>query len=167
VLFNNYDTTGNVEGAITTAVVVREFEAVVNQVMGDYNPIADVSANTQAGNSQFSTFGPKVQAAMRQDIGDQIVVRKVIIPYAQYDTSTQARLNTIQQQYAEAAIAQEQITVNQAQAKANAAIANSVTVGSLESQCLSIVQDAMKNNYALPATFNCVGSTSGVTVAVK
>lgn len=163
-LFNNYDTSGNVEGAITTAVVVREFEAVVNQVMGDYNPIADVSANSQSGNSQFSTFGPLVQAAMKRDIGSQILVRKVIIPFAQYDGSTQARLNTIQQQYAEAAIAKEQITVNDEQAQANAAI-GAPTPQQLSTECYSIVQSAMKTNYKLPATFNCSGGTAGVVVS--
>lgn len=168
-LFNEYDTSGtNILSTISNAVVVREFEAVVNQVMGDYNPIYDVATNGTAGNSQFSTFTGKVQAAMRRDIGDQIYVQQVIIPFARYDSSTQSRLNTIQAQYAEAAIAQEQIQINDAQAKANAAIANNVSGGVLIAQCLSIVQNAEKTGYQLPAGFNCLGGgISGLSVAVK
>lgn len=166
-LFNNYDTSGtNVLDTITTAVVIREFESVVNQTLGDYNPIEDVSQNGTAGNSQFSTFGPKVQHTMRQDIGSQINVIRVIMPILHYDSSTQSRLNTIQAQYAEAAIATEQIAVNDAQAKANAAIANNVSAGVLIQECLQLVQSAAKTNYALPAGFSCFGAGS-ISLAVK
>lgn len=166
-LFNNYDTSGtNVLHTISTAVVIREFESVVNQTLGDYNPIADVAQNAQTGNSQFSTFGPLVQHTMRQDIGNQINVIRVIMPILHYDSSTQARLNTIQATYAEAAIATEQIKVNQAQAQANAAIQNNVSANVLVQECLSIVQSAAKTNYALPAGFSCFGSGS-FALAIK
>lgn len=163
VLFANYDTSGNVEGTITTSVVQLEFEQVVNQVMGGYNPIQDVSVNGEAGNSQFSTFAPVILRDMRKDIGSEIRVEAVILPYLQYDSSTQSRLNTIQQQYAEAAIAKEQIEVNSLQQQANDAIGNP-TGQQLASECYTIVNNAMKANYQLPATFNCSGSTAGVVV---
>jgi len=166
-LFNDYDTSGsNVLNTITNAVVIREFEQVVNQTLGDYNPIADVAQNGQAGNSQFSTFGPQVLATMRQDIGGQINVVRVIMPIMHYDNSTQGRLNTIQATYAEAAIASEQIKVNQAQAQANAAIQNNVSANVLVQECLALVQSAAKTNYQLPAGFSCFGG-SGISLAVK
>lgn len=166
-LFNNYDTSGtNVLDNITTAVVIREFEQVVNQVLGDYNPIQDVSLNTGVGNSQFSRFGPQIQRAMRNDIGSQIRVIRVIMPIMHYDSSTQARLNTIQATYAEAAIAQEQIVVNDEQAKANAAVSNNVSANILVYQCLQIVQSAAKTGYALPAGFSCFGQGS-LSLAIK
>jgi len=166
-LFNNYDTSGsNVLNTITNAVVIREFEQVVNQTLGDYNPIADVSTNAQSGNSQFSTFGPQVLRTMRNDIGSQINVIRVIMPIMHYDGSTQGRLNTIQATYAEAAIANEQIAVNDAQAKANAAIANNVSANVLVQECLALVQSAAKTNYQLPAGFNCFGGGS-FALAIK
>lgn len=166
-LFNNYDTSGsNVLDMITTAVVIREFESVVNQTLGDYNPIADVALNGKSGNSQFSTFGPLVQRTMRNDIGNQINVIRVIMPILHYDASTQSRLNTIQAQYAEAAIATEQISINQAQAQANAAIQNNVSANVLVQECLTIVQSAAKTSYALPAGFSCFGG-SNLSLAIK
>jgi hypothetical protein len=166
-LFNNYDTSGsNVLQTITNAVVIREFESVVNQALGDYNPIADVAQNAQSGNSQFSTFGPLVLRTMRKDIGSQINVIRVIMPIMHYDGSTQGRLNTIQATYAEAAIATEQIAVNDAQAKANAAIQNNVSANVLVQECLALVQSAAKTNYQLPAGFNCFGGAN-LALAVK
>lgn len=166
-LFNNYDTSGtNVLNQITTAVVVREFEQVTNQVLGDYNPIQDVALNAGAGNSLFSTFGPLVQNTMRRDIGSQIRVIRVIMPILHYDSSTQGRLNTIQATYANAAIAKEQIAVNDAQAQANAAIQNNVSANVLVQECLTLVESAAKENYQLPAGFSCFGSGS-FALAIK
>jgi regulator of protease activity HflC (stomatin/prohibitin superfamily) len=166
-LFQNYDTSGNIQGVIKNSLVVRELEQVVNQVMGDYNPIQDVAANSTSGNSQFSTFGPKVLTQMRSDIGSQIDVLSIIMPFAQYDSSTQSRLNAIQQQYAETAIADEQVITNQAQAKANAAIAQSVnnSPAVLEQECLQTVQTAIKSGYQLPAGFNCLGGSSELALS--
>lgn len=161
-LFNNYNTGGDVLGDIQNAVVIREFKVAVNQVLGDYNPIQDVSLNSGAGNSQFSTFGPKIEQLMKKDIGAEIVVRTVLVPFLHYDAATQARLNSIQQQYGDTAIAEQQIKTNEAQSLANAAISKSVANNPdvLVQECLSIVQLAVKDNYTLPAGFNCIGSNS-------
>lgn len=147
---------------IRNAVVVRSLKQVTNQAMGDYNPIQDVSVNSTAGNSQFSTFGPKIKQAMIHDIGGRIDVVSVLLPLAHYDNSTQARLNTIQQQYAETAIARQQYQTNLAQAKANDALRKSVQSDPnvLRAICLNLVRDAMKTNYGLPAGFNCLGGSN-------
>jgi regulator of protease activity HflC (stomatin/prohibitin superfamily) len=163
-LFNDYDTSGNVQGQITDAVVIQELKAVVNQVMGDYNPIQDVAANTASGNSQFSTFGPKILTQMRADIGSQIDVRKLILSNAYYDSATQARLNAIQQQYADTAIAQEQLLTNEAQARANAALSRNLSPEVLQADCQNLILTAIKDNYTgLPATL-CSDSGSVVSV---
>jgi regulator of protease activity HflC (stomatin/prohibitin superfamily) len=165
-LFNDYDTSGNVQGQITDAVVIQELKAVVNQVMGDYNPIQDVAANTGSGNSQFSTFGPKILARMRADIGSQIVVRKLILSNAYYDEATQARLNAIQQQYADTAIAQEQLKTNLAQSAANKALTANLSPEVLQADCQNLILTAIKDNYTgLPATLSC-GAGSGSVVSV-
>jgi regulator of protease activity HflC (stomatin/prohibitin superfamily) len=166
-LFNLYDTSGNVQGEITDAVVQQELESVTNQVMGDYNPIQDVSESATAGNSQFSTFGPMIKSQMVADIGSQIEIRKLILKNAVYDSATQSRLNAVQQQYADTAIAQEQILTNQAQAKANQALANSISndPGVLVADCQNITLTAIKDGYALPAGWNC-GTANSLALAI-
>lgn len=167
-LFLDYGSNGgDIMGDIQNAVVVRSLKQVENQVMGDYNPIQDVSANATAGNSLFSTFGPKVKAAMIHDIGGRIKVLAVVQPLAHYDASTQNRLNAIQQQYAETAIAQQQYKTNIAQSKANDALKASVSndPNVLIAQCLTIVREAEKQNFqGLPAGFSCFGTTNGVVL---
>jgi regulator of protease activity HflC (stomatin/prohibitin superfamily) len=156
---------GAVLNDICNAVVVREFEVAVNDVLGDYQPIQDVALTTGTGNSQFSTFAPQILALMRRDIGSQITVRTVLMPFLHYDRTTQDRLDAIQQQYAATAIADQQLATNRALAKANGAI-GAVTPAELIQECLGIVQDAEKTGYQLPAGFgNCIsGSSAAITV---
>jgi regulator of protease activity HflC (stomatin/prohibitin superfamily) len=160
-LFNNYNTGGSVLADISNAVVVREFKVAVNDVLGDYNPIQDVSLNSAAGNSQFSTFGPKIEALMKRDIGSEITVRTVLVPFLHYDNATQARLNAIQQQYGNTAIAQQEIKTNQAQSQANAAIARSVASPNvLFQECLNITELAVKSGVTMDTGWNCFGGSA-------
>jgi regulator of protease activity HflC (stomatin/prohibitin superfamily) len=170
VLYANYNQANEkIMPEITNAVVIREFKSVVNDVLGDYNPIQDVAANASAGNSQFSTFGRIVLKQMRADLAGRITVTSVYLPLLRYDAATQARLNQIQAQYAETAIAAQQVATNKAQSAANAAIAHSVTgTGVLEQECLNIVQQAVKSGFkGLPAGFSCTGSAAGFAVTGK
>lgn len=162
-LFTNYANQGPLMGVIQNAVVIRELKQVANTVMGDYNPIQDVALNSTAGNSQFTTFGPKILAAMRADIGNRVQVLNLLLPLAHYDPSTQARLNTIQHQYAATAIARQQIQTNKEQARANGQIAKSVShdPAVLVHECLNIVANAANTGYQLPVGFTCIpGNTS-------
>lgn len=162
-LFSNYANQGPLMGEIQNAVVVRELEQVANQVMGDYNPIQDVSLNSAVGNSAFTQFGPVILKDMRHDIGRRINVISVLLPLAHYDSATQQRLNTIQAQYAETAIAKQQIITNEAVAQANQKLAASVSrdPNILVAQCLSITQAAIKAGYkGLPPGWNCMGGSA-------
>jgi regulator of protease activity HflC (stomatin/prohibitin superfamily) len=164
-LFLDYGANGaSIMGDIQNAVVVRSLKQVTNQVMGDYNPIQDVSANAAAGNSQFSSFGPEIKKAMIHDIGGRVKVLAVLLPLAHYDNSTQARLNAIQQQYAETAIAQQQFKTNEAQAKANDALKASVTndPNVLVAQCLQTAQQAIKAGYGSVQPGLCFGGGGSV-----
>jgi hypothetical protein len=177
-LFTNYANQGPLMDEIQNAVVVRELKQVANQVMGDYNPIQDVALTTgtpkpgqkvnPANNpaSLFSSFGPKILAGMRHDIGGRVDVLNLLLPLAHYDQSTQNRLNTIQQQYAETAIAQQQIVTNHALNLANNQISASVShdPGVLVHECLQVVANASKTGYQLPAGFNCFGSSNPVAL---
>src|SRR6185437_13919435 len=108
-----------------------------------------------------------VIAQMGKDLAGRIKVLSLYMPLLRYDEATQARLNSIQAQYAETAIAEQLKKTNEAQAAANAAITRSLSQADLTYLCLQIVQNAEKSGYGgLPATLNCVGSGSGL-VAVK
>jgi regulator of protease activity HflC (stomatin/prohibitin superfamily) len=163
-LFNDYNGDGpSIMSAITDAVVIRELKQTVNNVLGDYNPIQDVAANATAGNSQFSTFGPVVLRDMRTDLTGRVQVLNVLMPLLRYDNATQQRLNQIQQQYGETAIAKQQIITNEAQNEANSKISASLShdPGVLQYQCLQIAQTAIKAGDSSVQPGWCFGS-SGV-----
>ena len=165
-LFSDYANQGDLMTEITNAVVVRELKQVVNQVLGDYNPITDVQSvtNTNSSTSQFSGFGPQILAAMRADIGNRINVLTVLLPQLHYDQTVEDKLNSIQQAYANFAIAQENVKVNQENAQAFAKL-GTPNVSQLIAQCLT---DVKADAGSLPAGFSCFpGSNSGLALPSK
>jgi hypothetical protein len=161
-LFSDYANSGDLMTTVTDAVVVRELKQTVNNVLGDYNPIADQTASVTSGKSQFSTFGPAILTDMQADIGNRIDVQTVLMPLLRYDATTQTRLNAIQQAYANAAIATEDQAVNTAQAKAYADL-GTPSVNALVSQCLSDLKDDAGQ---LPTGFQCMPG-AGSTLALS
>jgi len=165
-LFSDYANQGDLMTEITNAVVVRELKQVVNQVLGDYNPITDVQAvtNTNSSTSQFSQFGPTILTAMRADIGNRINVLTVLLPQLHYDQTVEDKLNAIQQAYANYAIAQENVKVNQENAQAFAKL-GTPNVSQLIAQCLT---DVKADAGSLPAGFSCFpGANSGLALPAK
>jgi regulator of protease activity HflC (stomatin/prohibitin superfamily) len=166
-LFNNYANPGeSIMTEITDAVVIRELKLVENQVLGDYQPIQDVQQNV--GASQFSTFGPIVESRMRSDLAGKVTVVNVLMPLLRYDAATQQRLNQIQAQIADTAIAQQQYNTNVAQAKANSALARSVSTSPavLIAQCLQIAQQALKSGESVQPGY-CFGIGGNPAIALK
>jgi hypothetical protein len=162
-LFSDYANQGDLMGTIENALVIRELKQVTNQVVGDYNPITDVTAvtNTNSANSQFSGFGPQILTQMRQDIGSQISVRTVLFPYMHYSDQVEAKLQQIQQAYANFAVAAENVKVNQENAQAFAKL-GTPNVNQLIAQCLTDV----KENQNLPVGFQCFpGANSGLALS--
>lgn len=137
-LYQDYANQGDLMTTITDAVVVREFKQVVNQVLGDYNPITDqenvTSSNTAT--SQFTQFGPTILADMQHDIGDKIIVKSVFIPKITYDTAVENALQAIQTANANYAIATENVKVNEQKALAYAKLGNP-TLAQLVAQCIT------------------------------
>jgi len=161
-LFSDYANQGNLMSTITDAVVVRELKQVVNQVLGDYNPITDVQnvTSTNSATSQFSAFGPAILADMRADIGSRIRVLTVLLPYVHYDSSVEAKLNAIQQSFANYAIAAENVKVNQEQALAYQKL-GTPSIDALISQCLN-------SDITRPVGFQCFpGASSGIALSGK
>lgn len=165
-LFSDYANSGDLMQTVTNAVVVRELKQVVNQDLGDYNPITDVQTvtSTNSATSQFTKFGPQIQQQMQADIGSRIDVVAVLMPYIHYDSQVESKLNAIQQSFANYAIAQENVRVNQEQAQAYQKLGTPGT-NALISECLDVVKSDGGN---LPAGFSCFpGSGSGLALSSK
>jgi hypothetical protein len=159
-LFSDYANQGDLMQTIENALVIRELELVVNQQVGDYDPITDYQTvvNTNSQNSQFTQFGPQILATMQKDIGAQIVVKTVLFPYMAYSSQVENKLQQIQQAYANLAIAQENIKVNQANAQAFTKL-GTPNVNQLIAQCL---QDSRENKTSPMGCFP--GQASGLTI---
>ena len=157
-LFSDYANQGNLMTTVTDAVVIRELKQVVNQTLGDYNPITDVQnvTDTNSATSQFSQFGPTILNGMRADIGNRIDVLTVLLPYVHYDQQVEDKLNAIQQSFANYAIAQENVKVNQEQAQAYVKL-GTPNLNQLVAQCLTDV----KEDPNLPTGFSCIPGSGG------
>lgn len=163
-LFSDYANTGNFMSEIANAVVLKEFKQVVNGVLGDYNPITDVQSVTNSGTqtSQFTTFGPTILADMQKDIGSEITVRTVYLPQLHYSSTIESELAKIQTAYADDAVANENIKVNEANATALEKL-GTPSLNELVAQCLNDV----KSESSLPAGFSCFGSNSSLALSGK
>ncbi len=166
-LFANYSSYGSdLTADIDQYVVYRDLVTALNHQLGDYNPVADVSA-TLASNgtaSQFSQFDPALLSAMQSDLAGQVKVLNFNLQYVHYDQATQDRINQIATQYAQTQVAVQQEKTNTAISAANAALvkqAQSLTPAVLTYDCIQTVENAIKAGYQLPATFNC-GSSSNL-----
>ncbi len=137
-LFSDYANSGDLMTTVENAVVIRELKQVVNNTIGDYNPITDVQSvtGTATATSQFTGFGPSILKTMQADIGTRVNVLTVLMPFVHYSDTVEAKLNQIQQAYANFAIAQENVKVNQQQAAAYAKLGNP-TLNQLISECLT------------------------------
>ena len=161
-LYEDYANQGDLMTTITDAVVVREFKQVVNQVLGDYNPITDVQnvSGSNSATSQFTQFGPTILADMQHDIGSRIKVNSVFLPKITYDASVERALQSIQTANANFAIATENVKVNQEQSAALAKL-GSPTLAQLAAQCLTDLKDGM----TAPVGFECLPG-SGASLAL-
>jgi len=137
-LLEDYANHGPLIPEIKQAVVVREFETVVNQVLGDYDPITDQQnvSDAKVTTSQFTQFAPTILADMRKDIGDKIIVQAVYLPKVIFDPTIEGALNAIQKAHADFAVQTENELVNKAHSTALANLGNP-TLNQLIAQCLA------------------------------
>ena len=158
-LYSDYANQGDFMTEITNAVVVRELKQVVNNVLGDYNPITDVQSVTGTGTqtSQFTGLGPQILTAMKADIGKRVNILTLLLPQLHYANALESKLSGIQQSYADFAVAQENVKVAQQQQLALVALKNP-TLNQLIAQCLV---DAKTNN-----NLQCIpGATSNLQLS--
>lgn len=170
-LFRDYRTFDHVRDALVT----RRLTAVVNEQLADYNPLNSVSGSDlpqgQKRNPSLTEIATAVNKQMDAEIGIkskkyQIEVLSTIIPLVKFDDETQGRINQLQQQIALTRVAQQSLKTANAQAKANKALAASVSNAPnvLVSHCYSILETMVKNHESVPAGFSCWpgGNLTGV-----
>ncbi len=168
-LYRDYRTFDHVRDALVT----RRLTKVVNAQLAEYNPLNSVAgADLPPGerrNPPLPVIGSAVNAEMKAEIGGpngSIEVLSTIIPIMTFDPETQARINQLQQQVALTRVAKQSERTARAQAKANKALAASVSNAPnvLVSHCISILETMVKNAQAVPAGFSCWpgGGVAGV-----
>lgn len=157
-LYEDYANHGDLMKEITNAVVVREFETVVNQVLGDYDPITDQQnvSDAKTSTSQFTKFAPTIKDDMVTDIGSQIKVIAVYLPKVVFDPTIENALSSIQQAHANYAVAVENELVNNAKSTALRNLGNP-TMNQLIAQCL-VEAEANHNLQCIP------GSTTSLNI---
>jgi len=157
---------------IRDSLVTRELRAALNDVFSTFDPLAGITAPTAGPKgSGLDGLGEAVTTKLRARIGTQVEVLNTIIPLVRYDGGTEERIRAFQVALADTRIAVQREETARAEARANAALAASVTnnTGVLVSKCLDEVREARKAGYGLPAGYSCWpgGTGVGLTAAVK
>lgn len=152
--------------SITRDLLLRDLQTAVNRTFGQYDPLG-LDENGNSTQPSAAELSASVKAAMSEDIGKWINVDSVLIPIFNFDGGTQEKLNALQQQYAATRIAKQQELTNEAQARANKALAASVqnSPGVLVAKCLDIVKESVDTNKPLPPGFSCFGGTSALALS--
>ena len=167
-LFNQYDNQGtDVMTSIKANLVDADIQEVMNEIMGDYNPILDAQLTAANGGnvaapSQYTSFGPKIQAALQKLLGNQIRILPdgVVLSQSFYQQVTESRLSGIQNQVADTAIAAQQYLTDQKLAAANNALAKSLTPEILQHECYTVTQDIYNAHGTMNVGWNCTGTPS-------
>lgn len=159
-LFQNYRQFEN----IRESLVDRELSATLNTEFADYDALGvDAKGNMTA--PALSDIAKRVTTDMQKQVGTQIDVLSVIIPVIKFDENTQSKVNALLSQVAQTRIAQQNVHTNEAQAKANEVLANSVSKDPnvLVSKCLDIVESG---KVSIPAGFSCWPSNGSNSIVV-
>ncbi len=148
------------------SLVTRDLNTALAKEMESYDALAidDKGVSTAPA---FSMIAGEVVDDMNAQAGGIIKVLSISIPVVRFDTPTQAKIASIQQQIAATKIAQQAEQTAIAQAAANRALATSVnnSPGVLQAKCLDIVSEAIAKGASLPAGFTCLGGSSVGVVA--
>jgi regulator of protease activity HflC (stomatin/prohibitin superfamily) len=169
-LFQNYRS-NNVNETIRHSLVVTQMKAAVNDVLGQFNPLANVNAaaNGAQDNTQISAtpnldeFSKQIEDQMNERLAAmngghaQILIDSVTMSFLRLADSTQAKINAYQAEVGNTRIAEQQEKTAAAQARANRALADSVSKDPnvLVSKCLDTLEEMVKAGQSVPAGFSC------------
>ncbi|MCB9823156.1 SPFH domain-containing protein [Candidatus Nomurabacteria bacterium] len=152
---------------IRDSVVTREFNAALNTVLGEFNPLDAVSSENAEGLANLGDLSDDVLTDMRERVAGRIDVLSITIPLIRYDDNTQRRLNEYQAEIANTRIAEQRELTAEAQARANNELSDSVSNAPnvLVSRCFDTLAEMVEARQPVPAGFTCwPGSQSAIVV---
>lgn len=166
-LYLQYKTFENVHDNL----VKRQLGSALNEIFGQYDPLAVVAASTATNPSPSQVVNTKdlqekVKSALQTDLHDQINIVSVTIPVVHFDGDTESRLKAYQQSKADTRIAEQNRQTAHQQALAAGELAAQKAVkdpGVQYQNCLNLIDKLAREGQLgnLPPTFTC--ATGGTT----
>ena len=140
---------------IGPGLVNQELAAALNYAFADYDPLSQAKAasgDTTTKKISNDQVADAVKARLVARIGDRIDIESVIIPKVDYDDATQQRINQLQQEIGNTRIAQQRELTAEADARANAKIAASVSKDPnvLVSKCFDQQREMIEKGQQIP-----------------
>jgi regulator of protease activity HflC (stomatin/prohibitin superfamily) len=186
VLYQDYRS-DNVNESIRDSLVKTQFNAALNDVLGQYNPlqsVAQAAASNPGKPATITSTAPnldKFSAEVKQSMNEhltsasrgtksaghrQIEVVSVTLNFIHLASTTQDKINDFLKEVGATRVAEQHEQTAAAQASANRQLAASVShdPNVLVSKCLDALEEAIKARYQLPAGFSCWGGSGAVVV---
>lgn len=176
-IYKDYRNAEDITEAVRKALVSTNIKAALNEELGTYNPLENVTIDATMTPSEIAkvTIPPipyaELNAAVKRnlegkisDLGDLIEIQSVTISYIQLPDSTQAKINEFNTKIQQSKNALIDIAIKAAQATANEALAKSVdnSPNVLVSKCLDSLAEG---EFTAPAGFSCwPGGGSAVVI---
>jgi len=153
---------------IRDSLVTRELKAALNEVLSDYNPLAQIQDDTASAKPDLNAFAEEVQAGLSRRVGQDIEIESVILPIIRFDRQTQSKINAYQAEVANTRIAEQREKTARAQARANRNLAGSISKDPnvLVAQCMDTLAEMVKESQAVPIGFSCWPGGSPTSVVV-
>lgn len=158
---------------IGPGLVNQELAAALNYAFSDYDPLSQAKAasgDTTTKKISNDQVADAVRARLISRIGDRIDIESVIIPKVDYDDATQQRINQLQQEIGNTRIAQQRELTAEADARANAKIAASVSKDPnvLVSKCFDQQREMIEKGQQIPVGgLGCWSGTERTPVIVQ
>lgn len=163
--------------SLRSAVVSTQLKAAVQEVLSEYNPIAELEVveGSNAASAKELSFAPDysqiskdIQTVMAERKGHELIeIEDITVSYVSLSDSTQKTIDDFIKAVGETRIAAQGRNTATEQAAANLTIQGSLkdnSEGVLASRCIDALNTAIEKGYQLPAGFNCMGSGSAVVV---
>ena len=184
VLYQDYRS-DDVNRNIRDSLVRTQFNAALNDVLGRYNPLQQVAAQSRSRapasitstTPNLDVYSAQVKRSMDEhlraaargtasDGSQQVQIVSVTLQFINLASTTQDKINDFLKEVGATRVAEQREKTTAAQAAANRNLATSVSrdPNVLVSRCFDTVEEAVKANYALPAGFSCWQGGSGAVV---
>jgi regulator of protease activity HflC (stomatin/prohibitin superfamily) len=162
--------------ALRSNVVSTELLSAVQDVIGTYNPLANLQVVKGAKNAAAVKFTPNydqlsrdLTAEMQRRLGDDplVTIQKITVSFVPLPADTQRRINQFTGEVANTRTSAQRVQTATQQAAANKALSASLQKAGpdvLTSRCIDVLNEAIDKKYALPAGFNCLGGGGSAVV---